>query len=461
MAKAKTYYFCQECGYQSASWLGRCPECGKFGTFAEEVVKSAPMTGNKLRAPNSELRIPKKIQDVVYSETRRIPTHCSEFDRVLGGGIVPGSLLLLGGEPGIGKSTLLLQTALAIHDRRLLYVSGEESEQQIKMRADRLCEFEGRSSESEDLFVVSETVTQRIFEHIDTVRPDLLIVDSIQTIMTEDIDSPAGSVSQIRQCTAEFQHYAKTTGVPVLLIGHITKDGSLAGPKVLEHIVDAVLQFEGDRNYGYRILRALKNRFGSTAEIGIFEMQGNGLREVPNPSEFLLSHRDETLSGAAVAATLEGARPMFVEVQSLVSSAVYGTPQRNANGFDMRRLSMLLAVLEKRCGFKLGAKDVFLNLAGGMRVNDPAIDLAVACAVLSSNVDIAISPRICFAAELGLSGEVRPVSRVEQRIAEADRIGFERIFISKYNSREIDPKRYRIQIVPVGVIEEAFRALFA
>lgn len=459
MAKAKTYYFCQECGYQSASWLGRCPECGKFGTFAEEVVKSAPMTGNKLRAPNSELRIPKKIQDVVYSETRRIPTHCSEFDRVLGGGIVPGSLLLLGGEPGIGKSTLLLQTALAINDRKLLYISGEESEQQIKMRADRL-NSELRTSNTE-LYVVSETVTQRILEHVDTVRPDLLIIDSIQTVSTEDLDSPAGSVGQIRQCTAEFQHFAKSTGVPVLLIGHITKDGTLAGPKVMEHIVDAVLQFEGDRNYGYRILRALKNRFGSTAEIGIFEMQGNGLREVPNPSEFLLSHRDETLSGAAVAATLEGARPMFVEVQSLVSSAVYGTPQRNANGFDMRRLSMLLAVLEKRCGFKLGAKDVFLNLAGGMRVSDPAIDLAVACAVLSSNVDIAISPRICFAAELGLSGEVRPVSRVEQRIAEADRIGFERIFISKYNFREIDPKRYRIQIVPVGVIEEAFRALFA
>lgn len=457
MAKTKTYYFCQECGYQSSSWLGRCPECGKFGTFVEEVVggERSRVKGERLQGTS----VPKKIQEVVYSDTKRIETHCAEFDRVLGGGIVPGSLLLLGGEPGIGKSTLLLQTALAIQDRRLLYVSGEESEQQIKMRADRLSG--ERRSKSGELYVVSETVTQRIFEHIDTVRPDLLIVDSIQTIMTEDIDSPAGSVSQIRQCTAEFQHYAKTTGVPVLLIGHITKDGSLAGPKVLEHIVDTVLQFEGDRNYGYRILRALKNRFGSTAEIGIFEMQGNGLREVPNPSEFLLSHRDETLSGAAVAATLEGARPMFVEVQSLVSSAVYGTPQRNANGFDMRRLSMLLAVLEKRCGFKLGAKDVFLNLAGGMRVSDPAIDLAVACAVLSSNVDIAISPRICFAAELGLSGEVRPVSRVEQRIAEADRIGFERIFISKYNSREIDPKRYRIEIVPVGVIEEAFRALFA
>ncbi|MBR1549843.1 MAG: DNA repair protein RadA [Bacteroidales bacterium] len=472
MAKAKSYYFCQECGYQSSSWLGRCPECGKFGTFVEEVVK---MESGKRKVESGKTQsMPKRIQEVTYNETKRLSTHCAEFDRVLGGGIVPGSLLLLGGEPGIGKSTLLLQTALAIHDRKLLYVSGEESEQQIKMRADRLTHSSvsperadsspslGEQLKSaQELYVVSETVTQRIFEHIDAVQPDLLIVDSIQTISTEEVESPAGSVSQIRQCTSEFQHYAKTTGVPVLLIGHITKDGTLAGPKVMEHIVDAVLQFEGDRNYGYRILRALKNRFGSTSEIGIFEMQGNGLREVPNPSEFLLGQRDETLSGAAVAATLEGARPMFIEVQSLVSSAVYGTPQRNANGFDMRRLSMLLAVLEKRCGFKLGAKDVFLNIAGGMRVSDPAIDLAVACAILSSNVDIPISPRIAFAAELGLSGEVRPVSRVEQRVAEADRLGFEKVFISKYNIRELDPRRFKIEIVAVSVIEEAFRGLFA
>ena len=481
MAKAKTYYFCQECGYQSSGWLSRCPECGKFGTFAEEVVKAESGKWNKESAKLG-VSTPKRIQEVSYSETKRIATGCGEFDRVLGGGIVPGSLLLLGGEPGIGKSTLLLQTALAIKDKRLLYVSGEESEQQIKMRADRLvgkglmAVGSEQSAESDeggsplpathyplptDLYVVSETVTQRIFEHIDTVKPDLLIVDSIQTITTDDVDSPAGSVSQIRQCTTEFQHYAKTTGVPVLLIGHITKDGTLAGPKVMEHIVDAVLQFEGDRHYGFRILRALKNRFGSTAEIGLFEMLGSGLHEVPNPSELLLSQRDETLSGAAVAATLEGVRPMFIEVQSLVSSAVYGTPQRNANGFDMRRLNMLLAILEKRCGFKLGAKDVFLNIAGGIKVNDPAIDLAVACAVLSSNVDMPVSPRYCFAAELGLNGEVRPVSRVEQRIAEADRLGFERIFISKYNARSIDKKRYKIEIVAVGVIEEAFRALFA
>ena len=458
MAKAKTYYFCQECGYQSSSWLGRCPECGKFGTFAEEVVKATPIQSLRHSATQT-LSVPKRIQDVTYSETKRIPTHCGEFDRVLGGGIVPGSLLLLGGEPGIGKSTLLLQTALSIHDRKLLYVSGEESEQQIKMRADRLVP--AGMPAVQELFVVSETVTQRIFEHIDAVQPDILVVDSIQTISTEDIDSPAGSVSQIRQCTTEFQHYAKTMGVPVLLIGHITKDGTLAGPKVMEHIVDAVLQFEGDRNYGFRILRALKNRFGSTAEIGIFEMRGSGLREVSNPSALLLSHRDEELSGTAVAATLEGARPMFVEVQSLVSSAVYGTPQRNANGFDMRRMNMLLAVLEKRCGFKLGAKDVFLNMAGGMRVSDPALDLAVACSILSSNVDIPVPPRYCFAAEVGLSGEVRPVSRIENRVSEADRLGFEKIFISKYDSRNFEKNKYRIQIVEVSVIEEAFRNLFA
>lgn len=455
MAKAKTYYYCSECGYQSSSWLGKCPECGKWNTFTEEVVQAATSTKSKTHTL-SEASKPKLIREVSTSETKRIPTLCGEFDRVLGGGIVPGSLLLLGGEPGIGKSTLLLQTALSIPGRKILYVSGEESEQQIKMRADRLNQEGGA-----ECYVVSETVTQRIMEHVEAVNPDLLIVDSIQTICTEAIDSSAGSISQIRECTAEFQRYAKESGVPVLLVGHITKDGTLAGPKVMEHIVDCVLQFEGDRNYGYRLLRSLKNRFGSTAEIGIFEMHGDGLREVANPSEFLLSQRDENLSGCAIAATLEGARPMFIEVQSLVSSAVYGTPQRNANGFDFRRLSMLLAVLEKRCGFKLGAKDVFLNIAGGIRVSDPAIDLAVACSILSSNVDIPISPRYCFAAEMGLSGEVRSVSRVEQRIAEADRLGFEKIFVSKYNARSLNKKRFGIEIVEVSVIEDAFRALFA
>lgn len=457
MAKTKTYFFCSECGYQSSTWLGKCPECGKWNTFTEEVVKAE---SGKRKLESRQLQsAPKRIQDISTSETVRIATGCGEFDRVLGGGIVPGSLLLLGGEPGIGKSTLLLQTALSIPGKKILYVSGEESEQQIKMRADRLTE-DGKR-ENGELYVVSETVTQRIMEHIDAVQPDILIVDSIQTICTETIDSSAGSISQIRECTTEFQRYAKESGVPVLLVGHITKDGNLAGPKVMEHIVDCVLQFEGDRNYGYRMLRSLKNRFGSTAEIGIFEMQGDGLREVENPSEFLLSQRDETLSGCAVAATLEGARPMFIEVQSLVSSAVYGTPQRNANGFDFRRLSMLLAVLEKRCGFKLGAKDVFLNIAGGIRVSDPAIDLAVACSVLSSNVDMPISPRYCFAAEMGLSGEVRSVSRVEHRIAEADRLGFEKIFVSKYNARSLNKKRFGIEIVEVSVIEDAFRALFA
>lgn len=457
MAKTKTYFFCSECGYQSSTWLGKCPECGKWNTFTEEEVKAE---SGKRKVESRQLQsAPKRIQDISTSETVRIATGCGEFDRVLGGGIVPGSLLLLGGEPGIGKSTLLLQTALSIPGKKILYVSGEESEQQIKMRADRLTE-DGKR-ENGELYVVSETVTQRIMEHIDAVQPDILIVDSIQTICTETIDSSAGSISQIRECTTEFQRYAKESGVPVLLVGHITKDGNLAGPKVMEHIVDCVLQFEGDRNYGYRMLRSLKNRFGSTAEIGIFEMQGDGLREVENPSEFLLSQRDETLSGCAVAATLEGARPMFIEVQSLVSSAVYGTPQRNANGFDFRRLSMLLAVLEKRCGFKLGAKDVFLNIAGGIRVSDPAIDLAVACSVLSSNVDMPISPRYCFAAEMGLSGEVRSVSRVEHRIAEADRLGFEKIFVSKYNARSLNKKRFGIEIVEVSVIEDAFRALFA
>lgn len=455
MAKAKTYFFCAECGYQSSSWLGKCPECGKWNTFQEEVVQASKPSARSSVSRTSVLPSkPKLIRDVSYAQQTRIPTHCGEFDRVLGGGLVPGSLLLIGGEPGIGKSTLLLQTALEVKGCKVLYVSGEESEQQIKMRADRI------NSQNDSCYVVSETVTQRIFEHAGELAPDILVVDSIQTIATENIDSSAGSISQIRECTAEFQRYAKESGVPVLLVGHITKDGSLAGPKIMEHIVDAVLQFEGDRNYGYRILRALKNRFGSTSEIGIFEMVESGLREIPNPSEFLIGQRDETLSGAAVSATLEGVRPMFIEVQSLVSSAVYGTPQRNANGFDFRRLSMLLAILEKRCGFKLGAKDVFLNIAGGIKVNDPAIDLAVACSILSSNVDIPISPRICMAAELGLSGEVRPVTRIEHRIAEADRLGFERIFVSKYNAKSIDAKRFNIEIVPIGIIEDAFRALF-
>ncbi|MCQ2297236.1 MAG: DNA repair protein RadA [Bacteroidales bacterium] len=454
MAKPRSFYYCSECGCQSSSWLGRCPECGSFNTMQQEVVE-VPKTGS---APSkgSDTQ-PKLIHEVTYSQQSRIVTDCNEFNRVLGGGIVPGSIILLGGEPGIGKSTLLLQTALSIPGRRILYVSGEESEQQIKMRADRLSE----NSNNSQCYVVTETSTSKILDHVRDLKPEILIIDSIQTVNSETIDSSAGSISQIRECTTEFQRYAKENGIPVILVGHITKDGTLAGPKVMEHIVDCVLQFEGDRNYGFRILRSLKNRFGSTAELGIFEMEGSGLREVANPSEYLLSQRDETLSGAAIAATLEGARPMFIEVQSLVSSAVYGTPQRNANGFDFKRLSMLLAVLEKRCGFKLGAKDVFLNIAGGMKVNDPAIDLAVVCSILSSNIDMPISPKYCFAAEMGLSGEVRPVTHVEQRISEASRLGFEKIFVSNYNLKGLDRKRFNIQIVGISIIEEAFRKLFS
>ncbi len=454
MAKAKTFFFCKECGYQSASWLGRCPECGAWSSFTEEVVQVEKGTGTRQKKSTATAQ-PKLIHEVSYSENRRFTTHCGELDRVLGGGIVPGSLVLIGGEPGIGKSTLLLQVALMINDRKILYVSGEESEQQVRMRAERI----GLTNNS--CYVLSETITQRIVEQVDALQPELLIVDSIQTLTTENIDASAGSVSQIRECTAEFQRLAKESGTPIFIVGHITKDGSLAGPKIMEHIVDCVLQFEGDRNYGFRVLRPLKNRFGSTAEMGIFDMQGSGLREVSNPSEFLLSHRGEQLSGTAISATQEGARPMMIEVQSLVSSAVYGTPQRNANGFDYRRLSMLLAVLEKRCGFKLGMKDVFLNIAGGLRVNDPAIDLAVVCGILSSNVDMPISQRYCFAGELGLTGEVRPVTRLEQRIAEADRLGFEKIFCSRYNLRGMDLKRYSIEVVGVNVIEEAFRKLFS
>ncbi len=454
MAKAKSFFFCKECGYQSASWLGRCPECGAWNSFTEEVVQVEKNTGIRQKKSSATAQ-PKLIHEVSYSESTRLTTHCGELDRVLGGGIVPGSLVLIGGEPGIGKSTLLLQVALMINDRKILYVSGEESEQQIRMRAERI----GLTNNS--CYVLSETITQRIVEQVNALQPDLLIVDSIQTLTTESIDASAGSVSQIRECTAEFQRLAKESGVPVFIVGHITKDGTLAGPKIMEHIVDCVLQFEGDRNYGFRVLRPLKNRFGSTAEMGIFDMQGSGLREVSNPSEFLLSHRGEQLSGTAISATQEGARPMMIEVQSLVSSAVYGTPQRNANGFDYRRLSMLLAVLEKRCGFKLGMKDVFLNIAGGLRVSDPAIDLAVVCGILSSNVDMPISQRYCFAGELGLTGEVRPVTRLEQRIAEADRLGFEKIFCSRYNLRGMDLKRYNIEVVGVNVIEEAFRKLFS
>ncbi len=454
MAKAKTVFYCQNCGAQSSKWIGRCPSCGEWNTYVEEIIQSdkgknkAPVTANKT-APK-----PKRISEIEAGTENRTDTHNNELNRVLGGGLVAGSLVLVGGEPGIGKSTLMLQVALNLKGMKVLYITGEESEQQIKMRAERI------GMNNPDCYILAETHTQSIFQHIEKLLPHLVIIDSIQTTYTDIIDSSAGSISQIRETAGEFQKYSKLTNTPVILIGHITKEGSLAGPKVLEHMVDTVLQFEGDRNYGYRILRSTKNRFGSTSELGIYEMRGTGLREVANPSEILLSHRDENLSGIAIAAMVEGMRPMMIETQALVSSAAYGTPQRSATGYDIRRLNMLLAVLEKRSGFRLGTKDVFLNIAGGLKVDDPAIDLAIVSAVLSSNEDIPIDQKACFAAEVGLSGEIRPVNRIERRIAEADKLGFEQIFISKYNLKGIDRKKYKIEIVPVGKIEEVVGKLF-
>ena len=453
-SKTTVYYVCTNCGAQSTKWYGRCPECGEWNTLQEEQTQR--VTVSKKASSHSSSAKTVSLDEVSYDSDIRYSTGIEEFDRVLGGGIVSGSVILLGGEPGAGKSTLLLQICGNVCDTaKVLYVSGEESSSQIKLRAKRL------GVDTPNLLIANETDITSVINTVREHHPDLCIIDSIQTMEVDGIPSSAGSVAQVRESASALTKCAKTEDIPFIIVGHVNKDGAIAGPKVMEHIVDAVLQFEGDRNYGFRILRALKNRFGSTAEIGIFEMRGSGLAEVSNPSALLLSHRDEQLSGAAVAATLEGVRPMFVEVQSLVSSAVYGTPQRNANGFDMRRMNMLLAVLEKRCGFKLGAKDVFLNMAGGLRVNDPALDLAVACSILSSNVDIPISPRYCFAAEVGLSGEVRPVSRIDSRVGEAARLGFEKVFISKYDSRNLDRAKAGIEIVAVSVIEEAFRNLFA
>ncbi len=399
---------------------------------------------------------PKPIDEVSLVQQPRITTGYVEFDRVLGGGIVAGSIILLGGEPGIGKSTLLLQMALNVSEKKVLYISGEESEAQLKMRASRLS-----SQSAPNCFVLTETNTQQIFKHIEDLNPDIVIADSIQTMQSNLLDSAAGSISQLKECAAEFQHLAKTTGIPVFLIGHITKEGSLAGPKILEHIVDTVLQFEGDQHYGYRIVRCIKNRFGSTSEIGIFEMTQTGLTEIHNPSEILISQHDEDYSGNAIATILEGNRPMMIETQALVSSAVYGMPQRSATGYDIRRMNMLLAVLEKRCHFKLGAKDVFLNIAGGLKVDDPAINLAIVAAILSSAVDIAIDNKTCFAGEMGLSGEVRPVTRIAQRIAEADKLGFNRMFVSKYNLKGINLQDYNIKVIPITKVEEMFQTLFA
>lgn len=457
MAKTKTVYVCSNCGADSPKWLGKCPNCGEWNTYVEEVVaKETPAAKRPVPSGLSERGQARAVllRDITAEKEDRLDMKDQELNRVLGGGLVKGSLVLIGGEPGIGKSTLVLQTILKLHDLKVLYVSGEESYRQLKMRADRL------APESQNCLILCETNLEQIFVQAQNIQPDLLIIDSIQTIFTELVESSPGSVSQVRECSAAILKYAKESGVPVLLIGHINKEGSIAGPKVLEHIVDTVLQFEGDQHYMYRILRSIKNRFGSTAELGIYEMRQEGLREVSNPSELLLTQNHEGLSGVAIAAAIEGIRPFLIETQALVSSAVYGTPQRSATGFDIRRMNMLLAVLEKRAGFKLAQKDVFLNIAGGLRVNDPAIDLAVLAAVLSSSLDISIEPGACMAGEVGLSGEIRPVNRIEQRIMEAEKLGFSRILIPYNNLKGFDASRCRIQIVQVRKVEEAFRQLF-
>jgi len=461
MAKTKSAYFCQSCGYDSPKWLGQCPSCKQWNTFVEEVVEKSSSRVPEWRSTASSKADTKRankaaiIHEIVNSEEQRIVTPDKEFNRVLGGGIVPGSLVLIGGEPGIGKSTLMLQLALTVSHVKTLYISGEESEQQIKMRAERLVQ-----TSNANCYILTETSMQNIFKQIDQVQPNLLVIDSIQTLHSAQIESAPGSVSQVRECTAELLRFAKETNTPVFIVGHITKDGSIAGPKVLEHMVDTVLQFEGDRNHVYRILRAVKNRFGSSSELGIYEMQGSGLREVSNPSEIMLSQREEQVSGTAVAAMLEGMRPLMIEVQALVSNSAYGTPQRSSTGFDTKRLNMLLAVLEKRFGFRLSAQDVFLNIAGGIRVEDPAIDLAVVAAIISSQQDIPLGSNITFAGEVGLSGEIRAVNRIEQRIQEAEKLGFGHIFISKYNTKGLDAKKYDIAIRPVATLEDVFSALF-
>lgn len=448
MAKVKTVYYCQNCGSQSAQWVGKCHSCGEFNTYVEEVLQKPKANGTS----KGTRRAPKAVQlgEISTEDRARFQIRDQELARVLGGGIVPGSVVLVGGEPGIGKSTLMLQLAIGETGLKTLYVSGEESEQQIRMRAERV----GQG----DCLVLTETETSNIFRQVEEHKPSMLIIDSVQTLHSNVLESAPGSVSQIRECTSQLIKFAKLSQTPVFLVGHITKEGSLAGPKVLEHMVDTVLQFEGDRNHVYRLLRGVKNRFGSTNELGIYEMQGSGLRQVSNPSEILISSGDDELSGSAIAATVEGLRPMLIEIQALVSSAVYGTPQRSATGFDLRRMNMLLAVLEKRCGFRLGMKDVFLNMAGGVKVDDPASDLAVVAAILSSSEDMPVSRKWAFAGEIGLSGEIRAVTRVEQRISEAEKLGFERIFISKSNPKVAD--HTQIELVRVSRIEQVFQHLF-
>ncbi|MFY7671770.1 DNA repair protein RadA [Tenacibaculum sp. MEBiC06402] len=453
MPKIKTTYFCQNCGAQHSKWVGQCSNCKEWNTVVEEVVQKEEKRNWK--SPSNSQKIvskPLKIQEIELNTEERIYTKNNELDTVLGGGLVKGSVVLLGGEPGIGKSTLLLQIALQITEK-VLYVSGEESQSQIKMRAERL------ANQNSNCLVLTETNTQQIFRNVEEVEPDVLVIDSIQTLYTNNIEASPGSISQIKETSAELIKFAKETNTPVLLIGHINKEGNIAGPKILEHMVDVVLQFEGDRNHTYRILRSQKNRFGSTAELGIYEMLSDGLREVTNPSEILISKKDNDLSGTAIASTLEGVRPLMIEIQALVSTAVYGTPQRSTTGYNLKRLHMILAVLEKRAGFKLGAKDVFLNVTGGIYIDDPAIDLAVVAAILSSNQDIAINPDVCFAAEVGLAGEIRPVPKIDQRIVEAEKLGYKTFVTSKYN--KITSKNYAIKLILVGKIEEAFATLFA
>lgn len=453
MAKLKTAYFCQNCGHNSPKWLGKCPSCGEWNTFVEELIEKEDKNTPVVWKSVSLTSRPKAISEIKYEQEPRTRTTDAELNRVLGGGIVAGSLVLIGGEPGIGKSTLMLQIALTLSDKKVLYISGEESEQQIKMRAERM------DSKSDLCFILTDTSTTNIFRQIEEMNPDIIVVDSIQTMQSPLIETGAGSVSQVRQCTSEFMKYAKETDTPTFMIGHITKDGSLAGPKVLEHMVDTVLQFEGDRHTSYRILRTTKNRFGSTSELGIYEMQSTGLRQVTNPSEILISQRDEPLSGITIGSMLEGNRPLMIEIQSLVSVANYGTPQRSSTGFDAKRLQMLLAVLEKRGGFRLGMQDVFLNIAGGLKVDDPALDLAVVTSLVSSYEDIPVPTSVCFAAEVGLGGEVRAVNRIESRIAEAQKLGFETIYLSKYNTKGLDIKEYSIEIKPVARLDEIFEQL--
>ena len=475
MAKDKIQYVCTNCGQESPKWIGKCPACGQWNTFKEIKVSSSssPKLGEVRRGLNSGSSAQSiaastgralRLRDISSHDDPRIDMHDEELNRVLGGGLVPGSIVLLGGEPGIGKSTLSLQTMLHLPEMKILYVSGEESAHQLKMRAERLSlpasQEEGPAVEPDNLLILTENSLEAIFEHIKEEQPELVVIDSIQTIMTEDVESSAGSIAQVRECASALLRFAKSSGVPVILIGHITKEGTLAGPKILEHIVDTVIQFEGDQHYMYRILRSIKNRFGSTSELGIYEMQQNGLRQVSNPSELLLTQDHEGLSGIAISSAIEGVRPFLVETQALVSTAAYGTPQRSATGFDQRRLNMLLAVLEKRVGFKLMQKDVFINIAGGLRVTDLAMDLSVIAAVLSSNVDTPIDAGWCMCGEVGLSGEVRPVNRIEQRIAEAEKLGFTDIIIPKYNLQGFDRKKYHITLHPVRKVEEALRELF-